>query len=120
MELIGAGGMGEVYRARDARLGRSVAVKIIRASAMADNEATQRLIAEARVAASLSHPHITQIYDIGERDGLPYVVMELVEGVSLEAKLAAGRSPARPFSRSSNGSFTRTPRRSPVLIFRSS
>lgn len=93
IELIGAGGMGEVYRARDARLGRSVAVKIIRASALADDEATRRLIAEARVAASLSHPHITQIYDIGERDGLLYVVMELVEGVSLEVKLAAGPLP---------------------------
>jgi serine/threonine protein kinase/Flp pilus assembly protein TadD len=91
LDLIGAGGMGEVYRARDTRLGRGVAVKIIGASALKDTEATDRLMAEARVAASLSHPHITQIF--GERDGLPYVVMELVEGISLEAKLAAGPSP---------------------------
>jgi len=93
IDLIGAGGMGEVYRARDTRLGRAVAVKVMRASAMPDEEATRRLIAEARLAASLSHPHVAQIYDIGERDGLPYVVMELVEGVSLEARLAAGPLP---------------------------
>lgn len=93
IELIGAGGMGEVYRARDVRLGRGVAVKIMRASAMADDEATRRLVAEARVAASLSHPHVAQIYDIGEREGLPYIVMELVEGISLETKLATGPLP---------------------------
>jgi serine/threonine protein kinase/Flp pilus assembly protein TadD len=91
--LIGAGGMGEVYRARDTRLGRAVAVKIMRAGAMPNEDATRRLIAEARVAASISHPHVAQIYDIGERDGRPYVVMELVEGVSLEARLAAGPLP---------------------------
>ena len=92
-DLIGAGGMGEVYRARDLRLGRAVAVKIMRASAMPDEESSRRLMAEARMAASLSHPHITQIYDIGEHEGLPYVVMELVEGVTLETRLAAGTLP---------------------------
>ncbi|MFN2399483.1 MAG: protein kinase, partial [Gemmatimonadaceae bacterium] len=92
-ELIGAGGMGEVYRARDARLDRSVAVKTIRGTTRSDDEATRRLISEARAAASINHPNITQIYDIGERDGLVYVVMELVQGISLEAKLAVGRLP---------------------------
>jgi serine/threonine protein kinase len=88
-DLIGAGGMGEVYRARDLRLGRAVAVKIMRASAMPDEESSRRLMAEARMAASLSHPHITQIYDIGEHQGLPYVVMELVEGVTITPRRMA-------------------------------
>lgn len=78
--------MGEVYRARDTRLHRSVALKTIRDTAN-DAVATERLIAEARAAAALSHPNIAQIYDIGERAGVAYVVMELVEGMSLEAKL---------------------------------
>ncbi|MGI9077963.1 MAG: protein kinase domain-containing protein [Gemmatimonadaceae bacterium] len=93
LELIGAGGMGEVYRARDSRLDRSVAVKTIRGTTLSDAEATRRLISEARTAAAINHPNITQIYDIGERDGLAYVVMELVQGISLEAKLAVGRLP---------------------------
>lgn len=93
VELIGAGGMGEVYRARDVRLDRSVAVKTIRGTTLTDDDATRRLISEARAAAAINHPNITQIYDIGERDGLAYVVMELVEGISLEAKLAVGQLP---------------------------
>jgi serine/threonine protein kinase/Tfp pilus assembly protein PilF len=93
IELIGAGGMGEVYRARDVRLGRGVAVKVMRGDALSDQDSTRRLMAEARVAASLSHPNVAQIFDIGECDGLPYVVMELVEGTSLEAQLTGGPLP---------------------------
>jgi serine/threonine protein kinase len=87
--LIGAGGMGEVYRATDARLGRDVAIKVVRRG---DDVARQRqLLTEARAVGSLKHPNIVQVHDIGEHNGAPYLVMELVEGDSLRHHLQGGR-----------------------------
>src|SRR5437868_979577 len=77
---IGAGGMGEVYRARDMRLGRDVAIKILPEGLARDKERLNRLELEAQAAGSLNHPNILAIYDIGSENGLPYVVSELLEG----------------------------------------
>jgi TolB-like protein len=90
---LGRGGMGEVYRARDPRLGRDVALKIIASAASGDPEALHRFEREARTLASISHPHIVPIYDVGEQDGVPYIVTELVEGRSLRELLAEGSLP---------------------------
>src|SRR6478752_3732218 len=79
---IGQGGMGTVYRALDARLGRRVALKVISEGA-AGAEADARLLREARAAAALDHPNAVAIFDVGEREGAPYIVMELVEGKTL-------------------------------------
>ncbi|MFO0555895.1 MAG: protein kinase [Polyangiaceae bacterium] len=87
--LLGAGGMGEVYRARDAELDRAVALKVLapRAALHADARAewTARMKREARAVAALNHPNIVAIYDVGEHDGAPFIVMELVEGRSLRS-----------------------------------
>jgi serine/threonine protein kinase/Tol biopolymer transport system component len=88
---IGAGGMGEVYRARDPRLGREVAVKVLPATFSADGDRLRRFEQEARAAGVLNHPNITAVYDIGSHDGAPYVVQELLEGETLRAALAGGR-----------------------------
>jgi TolB-like protein/tRNA A-37 threonylcarbamoyl transferase component Bud32/Tfp pilus assembly protein PilF len=80
LERIGAGGMGVVYKARDARLDRDVALKMLHANALADDAAGARLLREARLAASLNHPHICTIYDVGETDGHFHIAMELVIG----------------------------------------
>src|SRR6516164_6482953 len=87
---IGAGGMGEVYRARDARLSRDVAIKILPASFSSDPDRLQRFAQEARAAAALSHPNILSIYDIGDDHGAPYVVSELLEGETLRDRLRNG------------------------------
>ncbi len=87
---LGAGGMGEVYRARDTRLNREVAVKILPASFSADPERLQRFAQESRAAAALNHPNILSIYDIGEANGAPYVVSELLEGETLRDRLRTG------------------------------
>jgi eukaryotic-like serine/threonine-protein kinase len=87
---IGAGGMGEVYRARDTRLNRDVAIKILPASFSADPDRLQRFAQESRAAAALNHPNILSIYDIGEDRGAPYVVSELLEGESLRERLRVG------------------------------
>ena len=87
---IGAGGMGEVYRARDARLNRDVAIKILPASFSADPDRLQRFAQEARAAAALNHPNILSIFDIGEDHGAPYVVSELLEGETLRDRLRNG------------------------------
>jgi serine/threonine protein kinase/tetratricopeptide (TPR) repeat protein len=89
---IGSGGMGEVYRARDPRLGREVAIKTVRAKHATD-EARARLWREARAAASVNHPGICQIYDVGEIDSAIFIVMELLAGESLERRLADGPMP---------------------------
>ena len=91
----GAGGMGEVYRARDTRLGRDVAIKLLLAGASADPERLARFEQEARAAAALNHPNIVAVHDIGERDGAPYIVSELLEGETLRERLAAGPLPVR-------------------------
>jgi Tol biopolymer transport system component len=88
--LIGAGGMGEVYRARDARLDRTVAIKILPASFSADQDRMQRFSQEARAAAALNHPNILSIFDIGDEQGSPYVVSELLEGETLRERLRNG------------------------------
>ncbi|HSP05626.1 MAG TPA: protein kinase, partial [Acidobacteriota bacterium] len=87
---IGAGGMGEVYRARDTRLGREVAVKVIRSNLMGEPDRLKRFEQEARAASMLNHPNILTIYDIGTHDGSPYIVSELLEGENLRSKLLKG------------------------------
>ena len=84
---IGSGGMGEVYRARDTRLDRFVAIKTIRGTA-SDDRTRARLRREARAAASVSHPNVCQLYDIGEHNGELYIAMELLEGESLATRIA--------------------------------
>jgi serine/threonine protein kinase/Tol biopolymer transport system component len=92
---IGAGGMGEVYRARDPRLGRDVAIKVLPPSFSTDPDRLQRFAQEARAAAALNHPNILAIFDIGEDKGAPYVVSELLEGETLRERLRSGALPAR-------------------------
>jgi eukaryotic-like serine/threonine-protein kinase len=87
---LGAGGMGEVYRARDARLKREVAVKVLPALYSEDPERLRRFEQEAEAASALNHPNILSIYDIGTHDGAPYIVSELLEGETLRARLAGG------------------------------
>jgi eukaryotic-like serine/threonine-protein kinase len=87
---IGAGGMGEVYKARDARLNREVAIKILPASFSANPERLQRFAQESRAAAALNHPNILSIFDIGEDSGTPYVVSELLEGETLRDRMRNG------------------------------
>jgi WD40 repeat protein len=93
--LLGAGGMGEVYRAHDSRLNRTVAIKVLPASFSADRDRLQRFAQEARAAAALNHPNILSIFDIGEEQGAPYVVSELLEGETLRERLRNGPLPIR-------------------------
>ncbi|HKF45231.1 MAG TPA: serine/threonine-protein kinase, partial [Thermoanaerobaculia bacterium] len=97
LSQLGAGGMGEVWRAKDPRLGRDVAVKVLPASYSADPDRLRRFEQEARAAGILNHPNVTTVYDVGtnESDGAPYVVQELLEGETLRSVLAGGRLPAR-------------------------
>lgn len=88
--LIGAGGMGEVYKAHDTRLGRDVAVKVLPASFTVDRERLRRFEQEAQAVASLSHPNILAIYDVGQDNGTHYLVSELLEGESLREMLSHG------------------------------
>jgi len=92
---IGAGGMGEVYRARDPRLGREVAIKILPSQFSTDSERLRRFEQEARAAAALNHPNILAIYDLGQSNGSPYIVSELLEGESLRERLRSGPLPLR-------------------------
>jgi serine/threonine protein kinase len=93
VEKIGAGGMGEVYRAVDTRLDRTVAIKILPTRLSGDPELKQRFEREARVVSSLSHPHICTLYDIGSEGETDFLVMEYLEGETLAARLARGRLP---------------------------
>ena len=88
--LIGAGGMGEVYRARDASLKRDVAIKVLPASLSRDPDRLRRFQLEAEAAAALNHPNILSIYAIGQQDGSPYIVTELLEGETLRERLRHG------------------------------
>jgi len=90
---IGAGGMGEVYRARDTRLERCVAVKILPAHFSCNTELKSRFEREARTLSSVSHPHICHLYDVGSQNGVEYLVMELLEGETLAARLKRGSLP---------------------------
>jgi serine/threonine protein kinase/Tol biopolymer transport system component len=91
---LGAGGMGEVYRARDTRLDRDVAIKVLLTNMASDPSLKQRLEREAKAVSKLSHPHICTLHDIGHQDGIDFIVMELVEGESLEQRLLKGPLPA--------------------------
>jgi len=90
---LGAGGMGEVYRARDTRLGREVAVKVLPAHLASDPELGARLEREARAASALNHPHICTLHDVGRQDGVAYIVMELIQGETLARRLERGPLP---------------------------
>src|SRR3989440_2549698 len=87
---LGAGGMGEVYRARDTRLERDVAVKVLPPNLSSDPNLRQRLEREAKAVSKLSHAHICTLHDIGHQDGIDFLVMELVEGETLEHRLTKG------------------------------
>ena len=90
---IGAGGMGEVYRGRDTRLGREVALKVLPEALTRDAERLARFDREARAVSSLNHPHICILHDIGHQDGIDYLVMEYIEGETLLSRLAKGPMP---------------------------
>jgi eukaryotic-like serine/threonine-protein kinase len=92
---VGAGGMGEVYRARDTRLGRDVAVKVLPGEVSHTPERLHRFEQEARLAGSLNHPNVLTVFDVGSHEGAPYLVTELLEGRSLREVLAAGPLPLR-------------------------
>ena len=92
---LGAGGMGEVYRARDAKLGRDVAIKVLPEQLAGNPEALARFGREARVVAALSHPNILAIHDFGNAGGVTYAVMELLEGETLGHALSDGAVPLR-------------------------
>ena len=87
---LGAGGMGEVYRARDPRLGREVALKVLPTSWCSDLDRLRRFEQEARAASALNHPGILVVYDVGTHDGAPYLVTELLEGGTLRDRLRGG------------------------------
>src|SRR3954469_22636299 len=88
--LVGAGGMGEVYRAHDTRLGRDVAVKVLSDGLLQDGSSIARFQREARLAGSLDHPNVLAVHDVGEYEGKPYLVAELLDGESLRERLKAG------------------------------
>jgi Tol biopolymer transport system component/tRNA A-37 threonylcarbamoyl transferase component Bud32 len=90
---LGAGGMGEVYRARDTRLNRTVAIKVLPAKMVSDVDSRQRFEREAKTISALQHPNICTLYDLGHQDGVDYLVLEFVEGETLEARLAKGPLP---------------------------
>ena len=92
---LGAGGMGEVYRARDTRLGREVALKILPDGASLESERLERFEQEARLAGSLNHPNLVVVHDVGANDGAPFLVTALLEGESLRHRLSRGRLPLR-------------------------
>src|SRR6266849_2409303 len=91
--LLGAGGMGEVYRARDTKLGRDIALKILPDNFTHDPERVARFRREAQVLASLNHPHIGAIYGLDEANGTQFLVLELVDGESLDKRIARGPIP---------------------------
>ena len=117
---IGAGGMGEVYRARDSRLGRDVAVKVLATEVASDPGRLRRFELEARSTGQLNHPNVLAVYDVGTHDGAPYIVTEFLEGETLRRAFApqpsprdrrsssACRSPRASRRRTRRGSFTAT------------
>ena len=110
---LGTGGMGEVYRARDGRLGRDVALKVIAGKAVGDPEALALFEREARTLATLSHPNILSIFDFGRTGGHTYAVMELLEGAPSGSASGAGRCPGAPPPRSAWPSPRGWPRPTP-------
>ena len=89
--LLGAGGMGEVYRGRDTRLERDVAIKVLPAHLSSDPDLRQRMEREAKAISSLSHPHICTLHDVGSQDGVDFLVMEFLEGETLAERLQGER-----------------------------
>ena len=98
-QLIGAGGMGEVYKARDTRLDRTVAIKILPETLAADPQFRERFDREARAISQLTHPHICTLYDVGEQQGTAFLVMEYLEGETLADRLTKGALPVEQVSR---------------------
>src|SRR5437667_8185629 len=96
VSAIGAGGMGEVYRARDPRLGREVAIKVLPLGFSVDPVRLDRFEQEARAAAALNHPNILAVHDIGTHGGSPYIVSELLEGETLRARLESANGTPNP------------------------
>ena len=94
-DLIGAGGMGQVYRARDPRLGRHVAIKTLSGAGAADPERVRRFETEARAAGTLDHPNLLVVYDVGREGAVSYIVSELLEGETLRERLRNGAVPER-------------------------
>lgn len=92
---IGAGGMGEVYKAHDARLDREVAIKVLPPELSSDEDRLRRFEQEAKATSALNHPNILTVYDIGEHDGSPFIVAELLEGEELRQRLDEGSIPLR-------------------------
>src|SRR6202163_108681 len=90
---IGAGGMGEVYRARDTRLDRIVAIKVLSEHLSSNPQSRERFEREAKAISSLSHPHICPLYDVGHQDGVDFLVMEYLEGETLAHRLKKGPLP---------------------------
>src|SRR5262245_43459298 len=90
LSQLGSGGMGVVYEAEDTRLGRHVALKLLPSDAGRVPESMDRFLREARIVSALNHPHICTLHDIGEQDRQPFMVMELLEGESLKARIARG------------------------------
>src|SRR5678815_2303743 len=93
LALLGAGGMAEVYRARDTRLGREVAVKVVSEALGADGAFVERFEREARLVGSVNHPNVVALHDVGVHDGKPYFVTELLQGETLRTRLQAGPVP---------------------------
>src|SRR5262249_5715273 len=93
LSFLGSGGMGEVYRAIDTRLGRTVAIKVLPARLSQNAELRRRLEREARAVSSLNHPHICTLYDIGRHDDIDYLVMEYLDGETLADRLRKGALP---------------------------
>src|SRR5215469_3456213 len=95
LSLLGKGGMGEVYRARDPRLGREVAIKVLPSGISTDAERLRRFQQEARAAGMLNHPNVLVVYDLGMNEGSPYIVSEMLSGETLRERLRQGALPAR-------------------------
>jgi serine/threonine protein kinase len=93
LSALGAGGMGEVYKARDTRLDRTVAIKVLPAQLAADPQFRDRFDREARTISALEHPHICPLYDVGEQDGTSFLVMRYLEGETLQDRLVKGPLP---------------------------
>src|ERR671939_1639951 len=89
IEPLGMGGMGAVYKAHDEKLHRMVALKVLSPEAVAQEDRRRRFLQEARAASALNHPHILTVYEIGDADGKPFIVMEYIEGETLRQKIDA-------------------------------
>ena len=107
---LGAGGMGEIYRARDSRLGRDVAIKVLPADSSTDPDRLKRFEQESKAAGALNHPNLLAVFDTGVHEGGPYIVFELLEGETLRERLAPGPLPTRKAVECASRSRTALPR----------